>query len=217
MMSGVWWMGFDHRKLAPHPVVFRSIDGVTWAKTTAQPFADDVRAFCYLPGMVVAAGNNGNAARTTASTTSFEFASNTAFSNLTVGAPVTESGNGDDGKGNIVSLYPTSTPPYMQIAGITGTWDVGSRISAPPVQSATTTRLYCTLNGTGGVTNLQSADPGYTTVAGASPYHVTFPATLPSGDAPDADLPAGTTLTTEVQATNSAGTVTKASNTVTPA
>jgi hypothetical protein len=78
-------------------------------------------------------------------------------------------------------------------------------------------KLYCKLDASLNVQDLQSADPGYTTVAGTGPYTLTWPATLPSGNPPDTDLPAGTQLTTEVQATNSSGTVTKASNTVTPA
>lgn len=102
--------------------------------------------------------------------------------------------------GHETGTAPSDTPPLM-----------AGHLPGPSV------RMYCTLDGTGGVTGLQSADPGYTAVSGSSPYHVTFPALLPSGAAPDADLPAGTTLTAAVQASNASGNDAANSNTITPA
>lgn len=106
---------------------------------------------------------------------------------------------------------------YNNYLGITGTFVVGQPLKGATVTTPVNTKLYCKLDATLNVTDLQSADPGYTTTTGSSPYTLTWPATLPSGNPPDTDLPAGTTITTEVQATNTAGTVTKTSNTVTPA
>jgi len=99
-----------------------------------------------------------------------------------------------------------------------GTWAVGQRLVTR--KQGTSTTLYCVLDGSGNVTDMQAGDPGFTavTMSGPNPYTqaVTFPATLPSGNAPDAEFPAGTTITTEVQATNAAGSDTAVSNTVTP-
>jgi len=83
---------------------------------------------------------------------------------------------------------------------------------------ASNVKLYCKLDASLNVTDLQSADPGYTAATGSSPYTLTWPATLPSGNPPDTDLPAGTSLTTEIQATSTGSpAVTKTSNTITPA
>lgn len=120
--------------------------------------------------------------------------------------------------GSIASV--NSTAKTMTLAYSTGTWgpaNTGKTVLTGPLIPAADVKLYCTLDASLNVTDLQSPDPGYTAVTGAGPYAVKFPATMPSGNPPDTDLPAGTTITTEVQATNSSGTVTKASNTVTPA
>jgi hypothetical protein len=213
-LNGVWWCAFELNDKN----CYRSVDGITWA-FTANPLTgtQQPRGFCYLPGYVIAGGNNGDAGVTTASTTKLELAGNTSLSYVFAGAPLAESGNGDDAKSVAVRVEPTATPPYIMIGGSSGIWDVGSRVTAPPVQSNTSARLYCKLSGTGGVTDLQSADPGYTAVAGTSPYHITFPALMPSGNAPDADIPVDSTLTVAVEASNTAGVVTATSNTVKPA
>jgi hypothetical protein len=128
---------------------------------------------------------------------------------------VTAAGVAGDATGTVFAV--DATTKTITLSATTGTWDVGSAVKGPLKASATSVKMFCKLNPTLTVTDLQSADPGYTAVTGAGPYTVTFPATLPTGAAPDVDLPAGTSLTTEVQATNSSGTVTKTSNTVTPA
>jgi hypothetical protein len=128
-------------------------------------------------------------------------------------------GNIGQPRGTVGSV--NTTVKTMTLATSHGTWgpaNAGHYVIGPTKTGpASNVKLYCKLNATLNVQDLQSADPGYVTMTGNSPYTLTWPATLPSGNPPDTDLPAGTTITTEVQATNSSGTVTKTSNTVTPA
>jgi hypothetical protein len=145
------------------------------------------------------------------------FADSTGLASFAIGDAVTEAGGGNDATGTVADVDIAGRA--VTLASTAGTWDVGSQVKGPlkTAPGGASVKLYCKLDASLNVQDLQSADPGYTTVAGTGPYTLTWPATLPSGNPPDTDLPAGTQLTTEVQATNSSGTVTKASNTVTPA
>ena len=119
------------------------------------------------------------------------------------------------GGGTVGSI--DATAKTMTLATSTGTWGPANtgKTVVGPTKPAAHVKLYCKLDPTLNVTDLQSPDPGYTAVTGAGPYAVKFPATLPSGNPPDTDLPAGTQLTVEVQATNHAGTSIK-HQTITP-
>jgi hypothetical protein len=133
-----------------------------------------------------------------------------ALGSRVIGPPVTTTGAVGSIAGTTVNL-----------SASTGTW-VNGQIVTGPVKASSKVRLYCTLNGTGNVTDLQSADPGFTTwpvTGGPTTYNgtVTFPATLPSGQPPDTDLPAGTHLQVEVEASNASGSDTQKSITITPA
>lgn len=128
--------------------------------------------------------------------------------------------NQDDSaaSGTVASVDVSAKKMTMAIGG-TGTWgpaNTGKTVVGPKKPSSMV-KLFCKLDTSLTVTDLQSTDPGFTAVIGAGPYTITFPATLPSGNPPDTDLPAGTTLTTEVQATNHAGTSDKKSTPITPA
>ena len=149
---------------------------------------------------------------------------NTQLINFAAGDAITEvtsTGTAGDATGTVGAV--DAVAKTITLGSSSGTWDVGSAVKGPlktPAGGASV-KLYCKLNATGAVTDLQSADPGFTawTPAGTGPYTgtVTFPATLPTGNAPDVDLPAATTITVEVQATNASGSDSAKSNTVTPA
>jgi len=150
-----------------------------------------------------------------------EFTDNTSLANFVAGEAVTEVGNADDGTGTVSAVNAAAVPPTMKLAAPGGTWDVGSAVKGP-LKAQANVKLFCKLNTTGAVTDLQSADPGFTawpTTGGPTTYNgtLTFPALLPSGAAPDADMPAGTHLKVEVEASNATGTDTQASATITPA
>jgi hypothetical protein len=146
-------------------------------------------------------------------------ADSTGLANFAANDAVTEVGNGDNGTGTVKAVNAAGNT--LTLNGLPTGWDVGSAVKGP-LKVQANVKLYCKLNATGAVTDLQSADPGFTawpTTGGPTTYNgtLTFPALLPSGAAPDADMPAGTHLKVEVEASNASGTDTQASATITPA
>jgi hypothetical protein len=147
--------------------------------------------------------------------TTITFASNTSLNNFKETENITElnsDGSAGDAAGQVVSTSTGSST--MTLANATGTFTVGSFLQGP-LKTISNTRLYLTLNNTGNVTNMQSADPGFLTQTG-TPSQLVFPATFPSGQTPDTELPAGTSLTVAVNATNASGTSSAVSSPVTP-
>ena len=76
--------------------------------------------------------------------------------------------------------------------------------------------LFLVIDATGGISNMQSSDPGFVTLGPGTSQSITFPATFPTGNTPDTELPSGTTIQVEVEATNSSASDTYPSNIVTP-
>jgi len=132
------------------------------------------------------------------------------YANLKVGMKVTGKNSGAYG---LIIAKPGVN--QLQLVGLNGTFQAGE----PLVHSSAVagTKMYAAFNGSGAITTLQSADPGYVTMTGSSPYKLTFPATFPTGNAPDVDLPAGVQLLAEAKVSNASGTVTQTATAITPA
>lgn len=113
-----------------------------------------------------------------------------------------------------VTALNTSTPSITIAAPPTVT-NGETLIGSSPTSTSTGTK-YLTIDSSGNVTDIVTADPGFVQTGPGTSVTLTFPATFPSGDTPDVALPAGASIRAEIQATNSQATDTELSNIVTP-
>jgi hypothetical protein len=200
------------------------LDGVNWSQiysnataqqgpswSTVTPTGQDYN----IKPCITSPGPFGSMAIATNPQTTITFSSNQSLNNFSPTENITElnsDGSAGDATGQVVSTN-TGTNT-MVLANASGTFTIGSFLQGP-LKTISNTRLYLTLNNTGNVTNMQSADPGFLTQTG-TPSQLVFPATFPSGQTPDTELPAGTSLTVAVNATNASGTSSAVSSPVTP-
>ena len=107
----------------------------------------------------------------------------------------------------------------MTLFGSEGAWsaNTGNFVVGPNRASTKEAQLFCKLNNSLELIDLQETNPGYTKYTGTTPT-IKFPYYLPNGQAVDNTLLPGSSIYTQVKADNLATpAVTKKSNTVTPA
>ena len=113
----------------------------------------------------------------------------------------------------------SSTKTDALVTASTGTWsaNTGNFVIGPNRASTKEVQMFCKLNNSFEVIDLQETNPGYTKYTGTTPT-IKFPYYLPNGQSVDNTLLPGSSIYTQVKADNLATlAVTKKSNTVTPA
>ena len=196
-------------------------NGLSWT-TTANPFGSGIspKGAGINDTFVAIQSNTGdNFVKRSGSaggdTNTLTFANNDKLSLFQAGDLVRQDDNAANGTAQIIDVASST----MTVFGGSGTWsaNTGNFVIGPNRASTKEVQMFCKLNNSFEVIDLQETNPGYTKYTGTTPT-IKFPYYLPNGQSVDNTLLPGSSIYTQIKADNLATPeATKKSNTVTPA
>lgn len=120
-------------------------------------------------------------------------------------------------QGSVTGVVTTISGSTVTLGNVNGVFNTGSPVQNTINHSGGSAgTVYAIVGGSGAVSDLQTADPGFVDLGSNPNITISLPATFPTGNTPDVELPSGTTLQVTVKATNSSGSDTLDSNIITP-
>ena len=197
-----------------------SPDGVNWTATSDGVLTSNWYRVTYGDGKFVSVSLSGSKQCMWSLTGGPEeplltFADNRNLALFEQGDPIKQ--DDDDAAGFVANTNTTNNT--MQVSVATGAFstNTGNFVIGPDRASTKEAQMFCKLNNSLEVIDLQETNPGYTKYTGTTPT-IKFPYYLPNGEPVDSTLLPGSSIYTQVKADNLATPeVTKKSNTVTPA
>ena len=195
-------------------------NGVAWTTLGAASSLTYVRGLATGYGKVLVGGASGTSGGVASATIGSQVLTLDSDQNLSIvdgintGDFVRMSGGDSSYYSSVISI--STGTPSITVGNVkafsTGTQAIALNPTGVPQEST----KYLTIDSSGNVSDMSSADPGFVNYGPGTEVTLSFPATFPTGNAPDVELPAGASIRAEIQAVNDAATDTEVSNIVTP-